>query len=153
MLKITNKELSTVRCAYLYSTGELVLWHEKAMRIPGTAQRRDVSWITLHQVDAPIRGEGRIVFHSFGILRTLADAVRISWGDTSSESSRAKGVNVHYLTVELGPNDYRDAISTYDLPSLISGGFTMQEQTLSNPPAPDALTWDCMPIVRKAVKA
>lgn len=141
-MKLNKVMLEHFRCAYLYANGKLVIWHSQEHKKAGR-----VDWITIHDSGIKCAFAGRIVIHRRGTLRLVAQASRIQAKEPSiengSESTRAKGLSVGYVSLMLGCASYIDDVYIPILDCL-SGDFTVQDSNVWT--EPDASYWGDMRI-------
>ena len=140
-MKLTKAMLEHYRCAYLYANGKLVIWHSQEH-----AKAGKVEWVTIHDSGIKCSFPGRIVLHRRGTLRLIAQANHVQAKEPSasngSESTRAKGLSVGYIRVQLG-KAYTDDLYI-NLLDCLSGDFTVQDGNTWK--EPDSSYWGDMRI-------
>lgn len=125
--KITARQLADVRHGYLYATGDLVLIHE--MHTPKLGRQE---YVTRHRYAGQCHFKGRVVLHGRGEVRLALASARVAAEmpalSHGSDNTKAKGQPVGYVGFDMGKGGtYRDTVTIYELPGMLSGGVTVQD--------------------------
>jgi len=126
-MKIKKSEFKTLKHAYLYADGHMVLSHEKRDRDAG-----NVRWVTIYEnvgIKPLFGGKGRLIIDkgalSFCLHATAIKAEEKSW-DRGSDNTKKAGIAVETVILYNG-NDRGFIISSF--PDMISSDLKYQPET------------------------